>query len=50
MLVGMHGNVTGNIVEDIRLRQIVQFVGAADGDRGRKFAIAQAVKKENEGI
>src|SRR5579872_2596342 len=49
MLVGMHGYVAGDVVKDVGLGQIVQLIGAPDGNGGGEFAIAQAVKEEKRG-
>jgi hypothetical protein len=40
--------VAGNVVKDIRLRQVIQFVVPANGDRGGELAVAEAIE-ENEG-
>src|SRR5450755_4722972 len=49
MLIGMHGDVAGDVVENIGLRQVIKLVRAADGDGGWEFAIAQAVKEKECG-
>ena len=46
MRVGVHWHMTGDVVENIGFRQVVQLVGAANGDGGGKRAVAQAVKEE----
>ena len=49
ILVGVHGNVAGDVVENVRFGKIVQLVGAADGDGGGEFAVAQAIEKQKRG-
>ena len=49
MLVRMHGDVAGDVVKNIGLRQIIQLIGAADGDGGGEFAIAKAIKEKEGG-
>ena len=49
MLVGVHGDVAGDIVENIRLRQVIQLVGTANGDGGGKGAVAEAIEKDERG-
>ena len=44
--VGVHRHVTGDVVEDVRLRQIIERRAVPDGDRGGKFAVAQAVEEQ----
>lgn len=45
MLVGVHGDVAGDVVENVGLGKIVELVGTPDGDGRREFAIAQAIEK-----
>src|ERR1700691_5102011 len=49
MLVRMHGDVAGDVVKDIGLRQIIQLVGAANGDGGGELTITKAIKEEEGG-
>ena len=44
--IGVHGDVPGDVVEDVRLRQVIQPSRRADGDGGGKLAIAQAIEKQ----
>ena len=44
--VRMHRHVSGDVVEDVGLREIVEGVAGADGDRRRKLTIAQAVEEK----
>ena len=44
--VGVHGDVAGDVVEDVRFRQVVHVVGGTDGDGGGKLAAAQAIEEE----
>ena len=44
--VGVHRHVAGDVVEDVRLGQVVELVGRPDGDGGREFAVAQAVEEQ----
>ena len=44
--VGVHGDVAGDVVEDVGLGQVVHAVDGADGDGGGKLAPAQAVEEE----
>src|SRR4051812_48039129 len=44
--VGMHRNMTRDVVEDIRFRQVIQFVGWPYGNGRWKFAIAQTIKEQ----
>ena len=37
--------MAGHIVKNIRLRQVIQLVGAANGDGGGKGAVAEAVER-----
>src|SRR5271170_1026139 len=46
MFVRMHGDVAGDVVEDIGFRKIVELVGAADGNGSGKFPIAKTVEEE----
>ena len=39
-LIGMHGHVPGDIVEDIGLRQVVQRVGGRESMPARKRSLA----------
>ena len=43
--VRVHGHVTCNIVENIRLRQIIQAIERADRDRGWEPAVPQTIEK-----
>src|SRR3954453_9577213 len=43
--VGVHGHMSGNVVEDVRFGQIVEPIAAPDRYGRREFAIAQAIKK-----
>ena len=45
----MHGDVAGDVVEDVRFRQVVHAVDGTDGDGGGEFAAAQAVEEEESG-
>src|ERR1700692_364389 len=45
MLIGMHGHVAGDVVEDVGLGQIVQLVGTPNGDGGGETAVAQAIEE-----
>jgi len=44
--VRVHGYMPGDVMEDVRFRQIVQRVDVPDGDGGGKLTIAQAVKEQ----
>ena len=44
--VGVHRDVAGDVVEDVRLGQVVEQAGIADGDGGGKLAVAQAVEEQ----
>ena len=44
--IGVHGDVPGDVVENIRFRQVIQPSRGANGDGGRKFAAAQAIEKQ----
>ena len=44
--VGVHRHVAGDVVEDVRLGQVVELVAVADGDGGGKLAVAQAVEEQ----
>ena len=46
MLVGVHGNVAGDVVENIGLGQVIQLVGTADGDGGGEGAVAEAIEED----
>src|SRR5436190_22012259 len=46
MPVSVHGDLSGDVVENVRLRQVIELVGPADRDGGWELAIAQAVKKD----
>jgi hypothetical protein len=35
-----------NVMEDIRFGQVIQMIGLANGDGGGKFAIAEAIEKQ----
>ena len=48
-LVGVHGDVAGDVVEDVRLGEVVHAVDGTDGDGGGKFAAAQAIEEEESG-
>jgi hypothetical protein len=45
MRIGVHGHVTGDVMKDIGLRQVVQPIGRPNGDSGGEAAVAQAVEK-----
>ncbi len=45
VLVGVHGDVAGHVVEDIGLGKIVQAVASPDGNGCGEFAVAQAVEE-----
>src|SRR5579859_5955841 len=46
--VGVHGDVPGDVVENVRLRQIVELVGASNCDCGGEAPVAQTIE-EHEG-
>ncbi len=43
--VGVHRDVSGDVVENVRLRQVIQPPRRADADGGGEFATAQAIEK-----
>ena len=45
----MHRHVASNVVEDIGLGEVIELVGAANGNGGRKFAVAETVEKAESG-
>jgi len=45
ILVGVHGNMAGDVVENVGFGKIVELVGTANGDGGGKGAIPEAIKK-----
>ena len=47
--VGVHGDVAGDVVEDVGFRQVVHAVGRTDGDGGGELAPAQAIEEEEAG-
>ena len=47
--IGVHRHVAGDIVEDVRLGQVVEGRAVPDGDRGREFAVAEAVEEQEGG-
>ena len=49
MLVGVHWNVAGDVVENVGLGQVIEVVGTADRNRGGKFAVAEAVEELKRG-
>jgi hypothetical protein len=42
----MHRHVAGDVMEDVGLRQIIERGTVTDRDGGWKFAIPQAVEKQ----
>ena len=48
-LIGVHGDVAGDVVEDVGLGEIVEVIGGADGDGGGELAVAEAVEEEKCG-
>src|SRR3984893_976 len=49
MRVGMHRDVSGDVVENIRFRQVIQASRLADSNGGGELAIAQAIEKQECG-
>ena len=47
--VGMHGDVAGDVVEDVGFGEIVELVGVADVDRGGESTLAEAIEKNERG-
>src|SRR5580658_6961132 len=45
----MHGNVAGDVMEDIGLGQIIELVGVADGDGGWEGSLAEAIEEDERG-
>src|SRR5688500_2691391 len=43
--VGVHGHVAGDVVEDVRLRKVIQLLPIANGDGRRECTLAEAVKE-----
>src|SRR5262249_53373767 len=46
MTIRMHRHVPGDVVEDIRFRQIVELVGPADGNGRGELAVTQAIEEQ----
>ena len=44
-LVGVHGHVSGYVVEDIRFGQIVQAIRTANCNGGRKRPVSQTIEE-----
>lgn len=44
--VGVHGDVAGDVVEDIWFGEVVDFVGFADGDGGGEVSVSEAIEEE----
>jgi hypothetical protein len=44
--LGMHGNVAGEVVEDIRFGKVIEAVGTADGDGGGELAAAETIEEQ----
>ena len=49
VLVSMHRHVACYVMENVRLRQVIQMIPAPDRDGGRELAIAQAVEEQEGG-
>ena len=48
-VLGVHGDVAGDVVEDVGFGQVVHVVHRTDGDGGGEFAAAQAVEEQEAG-
>jgi hypothetical protein len=47
--VGMHGDVAGDVVKDVRFGEIVELIGVADVYGGGKSALAEAIEENERG-